>query len=98
MPASLTTLRRLVTALLVVMIGGFLLIIVLFALRLTEPPSFIPPETVALPEGETLIGASFSAGLMILVTSDLAGVHRIHLIPDGTTEIRQTIDVLHSAD
>ncbi len=49
-PAQLRFLRRLVTLLTAVMIGGVLLIITLLVIRLNDKPELLP-ETVTLPEG-----------------------------------------------
>jgi len=49
-PAQLRFLRRLVTVLTAVMIGGVLLIITLLVIRLNDKPAMLP-ETVVLPEG-----------------------------------------------
>ena len=49
-PAQLRFLRRLVTVLTAVMIGGVVLIIALLVIRLNDKPAMLP-ETVVLPEG-----------------------------------------------
>ncbi|WP_375266580.1 DUF6476 family protein [Planktotalea sp.] len=49
-PAQLRFLRRLVTVLTAVMIGGVVLIIALLVIRLNDKPAMLP-ENVALPEG-----------------------------------------------
>lgn len=49
-PAQLRFLRRLVTVLTAVMIGGVVLIIALLVIRLNDKPTMLP-ENVVLPEG-----------------------------------------------
>jgi len=49
-PAQLRFLRRLVTVLTAVMIGGVVLIIALLVIRLNDKPTILP-ETVVLPAG-----------------------------------------------
>ncbi|WP_439140622.1 DUF6476 family protein [Planktotalea sp.] len=49
-PAQLRFLRRLVTVLTAVMIGGVVLIIALLVIRLNDKPAMLP-ENVVLPEG-----------------------------------------------
>lgn len=49
-PTQLRFLRRLVTVLTAVMIGGVLLIITLLVIRLNDKPALLP-ELVVLPEG-----------------------------------------------
>lgn len=49
-PAQLRLLRRLVTVLTAVMIGGVVLIIALLVIRLNDKPAMLP-ETVVLPKG-----------------------------------------------
>ncbi|GAA3854033.1 DUF6476 family protein [Celeribacter arenosi] len=54
--ANLRLLRRLVTALTVVMIGGLLVLIVLFVTRfptVSAPVSYDLPDAITLPEGVT---------------------------------------------
>ena len=49
-PAQLRFLRRLVTVLTAVMVGGVVLIIALLVIRLNDKPAMLP-ETVVLPKG-----------------------------------------------
>ncbi len=73
-------LRRLVTTLTVVMIGGIVLIVALLWMRLNAPPAPAFPETLALPEGAVPLAVTRGDGFIAVVTED----RRIFILdPDG---------------
>ncbi len=93
-PAGLRLLRRLVTALLVVMILGIAAIVVLVATRLPARVSLPKlPAAFSAPAGESVTGISLSGGLTLVVTRDGSGTQRIHLLDPETGAIRQTTTV-----
>lgn len=81
--------RRLVTVLTAVMIGGVVLIVVLLAIRLNTPASPAFPEMIALPEGATPLSLTRGPDFLAVVTED----GRIFILdPDGSA-VRQEIAV-----
>ena len=68
-PAQLRFLRRLVTVLTAVMIGGVLLIIVMLVIRLNDKPALLP-ETVVLPDGIEAKAITQGDAWFAIVTQD----------------------------
>jgi len=68
-PAQLRFLRRLVTVLTAVMIGGVVLIIALLVIRLNEKPSVLP-ESVVLPEGVEAKAVTMGENWYAIVTQN----------------------------
>ncbi len=70
-PPQLKFLRRLVTTLTVVMIGGLVVVISLLVIRLSGDPA-IPslPDHIALPDGASAQAVTFGDGWVALVTTD----------------------------
>ena len=68
-PANLRFLRRLVTVLTVVMIGGLVLVVGLLVQRL-RVPSVPVPEALALPDGATAQAVTRGPGWWAVVTTD----------------------------
>ena len=67
---GLRLLRRLVTVLTLVMIGGIVLIVVLLWVRLNAPPAAVFPETLTLPEGAVPGAITRGDGFLAVVTDD----------------------------
>lgn len=89
-PANLKMLRRMVTALMAVMILGFILLIALFAVRLTTPstPTLALPDQISLPDGAKAV--SYSQGTRwYAVTTDTDLI----LIYDLNHQLIQQIEV-----
>jgi hypothetical protein len=89
-PANLRLLRRLVTVLTVVMIGGLLVIVTLFVIRFTSSAPALP-ETVTLPDGA--VAESFT------VSGDWYGVvvdggRRFLIFDRPSGRLRQSVDIL----
>ncbi|MAC77605.1 MAG: hypothetical protein CML66_06030 [Rhodobacteraceae bacterium] len=68
-PASLRFLRRLVTVLTAVMIGGVLVIIALLVIRSPHAPALPLPDDIALPEGTTLQAVTYGPDFYLVVTN-----------------------------
>ncbi|MEM7295605.1 MAG: DUF6476 family protein [Pseudomonadota bacterium] len=68
-PRTLRFLRRLVTILTAVMIGGVLLIVLLLAVRLQTPGPAWPPE-LALPPGVDVLSISAGPGWYAVITAE----------------------------
>ncbi|WP_420005636.1 DUF6476 family protein [Arenibacterium sp. LLYu02] len=73
-PAQLKFLRRLVTTLTVIMVGGVLVVIALLVIRLSQDKAPISsptlPEHITLPAGQVAQAVTFGAGWVAVVTSD----------------------------
>lgn len=67
---GLTLLRRLVTVLTAVMIGGIILIVALLWVRLDAPPAPAFPASLALPEGAVPLAVTRGQGFIAVVTQD----------------------------
>ena len=70
-PANLRFLRRLVTVLTVVMIGGLLVIATLLVIRLSSNAPALP-DVITLPDGATAHAFTQSADWYAIVTTDKA--------------------------
>ncbi|TCP62931.1 hypothetical protein EV663_101193 [Rhodovulum bhavnagarense] len=88
LPPNLKLLRTLVTLLMVTMIGGFLVIVALFVIRMPGGDDALPlPDSLVLPEGAQPMAFTRGRDWVAVVTGD----DRI-LIYDATTgDLRQTI-------
>ncbi|MDE4097748.1 MULTISPECIES: DUF6476 family protein [Rhodobacterales] len=87
-PPQLKFLRRLVTTLTVVMIGGLVLVISLLVIRLSaDGPSL--PESITLPDGVTAEAVTFGTGWVAVVTQD----QRILILDPETSAVRQEIEL-----
>lgn len=84
-------LRRLVTILLAVMIAGFLLIVALFVIRLSEdsPGALALPDHVDLPDGTSAVAFTIGADWYAVVTGD----NRILIFDRASGALRQTVSV-----
>lgn len=86
---SLRLLRRLVTVLTAVMIGGVCLIVVLLALRLNAPAAPAFPESIALPDSANPVSLTRGPGFLAVVTED----RRIFVLDPTGREILQELMV-----
>ena len=93
-PPRIRALRRLVTALTLTLIFGMLVIVGLFIWRLA-PGAKAPnlPSDITLPQGETLTGYAQNPDWTVLITTDTAGVQRLHLLRAGSETIHQTTQI-----
>jgi hypothetical protein len=87
-PAQLRFLRRLVTVLTTVMIGGVVLIIALLVIRLNEKPSMLP-ELVTLPEGVEAKAVTLGESWYGIVTQ----TDEILIFDRFTEKLRQRIQI-----
>ena len=86
-PPHLRTLRRLVNALTVVLILGFITVVVVIVIRFASPATPPPalPENMAIPTGETTQAVTLGRNWAAVVTIDKDGHERIRLFAlDGT--------------
>ena len=93
-PPHLRTLRRLVNALTVVLILGFLTVVVVIVIRFTSPATLPPeiPENIALPAGETVQAVTLGSDWLAVVSQTEDGAERIHIFnPDGS--LRDSITI-----
>jgi len=86
LPPQLIFLKRLVTALGVVMIVGFLVLIAALVIRLNADPLPLP-ERITLPEGVTATSFTQGADWFAVVTSD----NRILIYDRTTSALRQEV-------
>jgi len=89
-PANLRFLRRLVTTLMVVMIGGLLVIVTLFVIRFSspaEPLGLALPDIITLPDGATAQAFTTGRTWFAVVTQD----DTILIFDRSTGKLRQTI-------
>jgi len=87
-PPQLKFLRRLVTTLTVVMIGGLVVVISLLVIRLSADGPSLPAE-ITLPTGTTAEAVTFGNGWIAVVTTD----NQILILDPDSQTIRQTIDI-----
>lgn len=98
-PPRIRTLRRLVTALTLVLTVGMVVVVGLLVWRLVATPATPPlPGTVALPEGERLTGYAQNPDWVVLITTDNAGTQRLHLVAPGAEAPHQSIEITPRAD
>ena len=88
LPPQLIFLKRLVTALGVVMIGGFLVLIAALVIRLNADPLPLP-DRITLPEGVTATAFTQGTDWFAVVTSD----NRILIYDRTTSALRQEVTV-----
>jgi hypothetical protein len=86
LPPQLIFLKRLVTALGVVMIGGFLVLIAALVIRLNADPLPLP-DRITLPEGVTATAFTQGTDWFAVVTSD----NRILIYDRTTSALRQEV-------
>ncbi|MFC3118340.1 DUF6476 family protein [Jhaorihella thermophila] len=72
-PGNLRLLRRMVTALMAVMILGFIMIVAMFVIRLNDRPerdAMVLPDVITLPEGVKPQAFTVGRGWVAVVTDD----------------------------
>ncbi|MEP2718005.1 DUF6476 family protein [Pseudophaeobacter sp.] len=87
-PPQLKFLRRLVTTLTVVMIGGLVVVISLLVIRLSADGPSLPSE-ITLPAGVTAQAVTFGTGWIAVVTTE----NRILILDPDSHAVRQTIEI-----
>ncbi|WP_068245669.1 DUF6476 family protein [Tritonibacter horizontis] len=89
-PAQLRFLRRLVTTLTVIMVGGVLVVIALLVIRLSDGKTTpLLPQQISLPDGATARAVTFGPGWIAVVTTD----DRILILDGETGDIRQEVTI-----
>jgi len=87
-PGNLRLLRRLVTTLMAVMIFGFILIVSLFVIRLSDTGPNLPDQ-ITLPDGAVAETFTVGKGWYAVVTQD----GQILIFDQSNGKLRQTIDI-----
>ncbi|WP_417699850.1 DUF6476 family protein [Pseudophaeobacter sp.] len=87
-PAQLRFLRRLVTTLTVVMIGGLVVVIGLLVIRLSADGPSLPSE-ITLPAGVTAQAVTFGSGWIAVVTTQ----NQILILDPQSHAVRQEISI-----
>jgi len=89
-PGNLRLLRRLVTALMVVMIVGFLTLIAMLVMRLAPSESeLLLPASITLPDGSKAEAFTQGSDWFAVVTTD----NRILIYDRATGKLRQTMEI-----
>jgi hypothetical protein len=91
-PQNLRFLRRLVTTLTVIMVGGLLAVVALLVIRLSDAPSnALPqlPSEITLPAGESARAVTFGEGWIAVVTT----TDKILILDANTGDLRQEIAI-----
>jgi hypothetical protein len=88
-PANLRLLRRLVTALMVVMILGLLSLVGLIVIRFATAPQIQLPEAITLPDGVVADAFTQGRGWYAVVTRD----QHILIFDAGSGQLHQDIPV-----
>ena len=87
-PANLRFLRRMVTVLTVIMIGGVVTVVSLLVIRLNEAPAPLPlPQQITLPDGATATAFTVGSDWFGVVTEN----NEILIYDQATGALRQTI-------
>ncbi|QPM90062.1 hypothetical protein PSAL_012950 [Pseudooceanicola algae] len=82
-------LRRLVTALMLVMIFGLLSLVGLIVIRFAQSPAPALPAQISLPDGVTAEAVTMGSGWFAVVTKD----QRILIFDADSGKLRQEIDI-----
>lgn len=70
------------------------MVVGLLAWRIASAPGLPPlPADLVLPAGESLTGYAQNPAWTVLITTDAAGVQRLHLLAAGSGRIRQTVEI-----
>lgn len=88
LPQHLTYLKRLVTALSVVMIVGFLVLIATLVIRLNADPLPLP-DRITLPDGVTAVAFTQGTDWFAVVTD----ADTILIYDRATSQLRQTVKI-----
>ena len=86
-PANLRFLRRLVTVLTAVMIGGVVAVVGLLVIRYQRPAPLPLPDEIALPDNATAQSVTFGPGFYAVITED----GRLMVFDRLTGALRQTV-------
>ena len=101
-PPKIRALRRLVTALTLVLILGMITIAATLVLRISRTPASptvaVAAERVVLPAGERVTASGVAEGMLMLVTRDAAGVERLRLYDSATGEPRQVVTIARAGE
>ncbi|MBN2906834.1 MAG: hypothetical protein JXJ18_09020 [Rhodobacteraceae bacterium] len=89
LPPNLKLLRWLVTALMVTMISGFLVIVALFVIRMPQGGAVDLPASVTLPQGTTATAFTRGRDWFAIVTDD----DRILIYDAATGALRQSVQI-----
>jgi hypothetical protein len=91
-PQNLRFLRRLVTTLTVIMVGGLLAVVALLVIRLSAAQSAVLPQLpdqITLPAGESARAVTLGEGWIAVVTSS----EKILILDANSGDLRQTIAI-----
>jgi hypothetical protein len=88
-PSNLRMLRRLVTTLMVVMIGGFLVIVAVFVIRLSDSAPTLPDQ-ITLPVGTTAEAVTIGRDWIAIISTD----QRILIYDKVTGKLRKSFEIL----
>jgi len=89
-PANLAFLRRLVTVLTIIMIGGVVTVVALLVIRLNAEPAGLPlPEQVTLPDGAQATAFTVGSDWFAVVTED----DQILIFDQVTGTLRKTLTI-----
>ncbi|BAQ68453.1 hypothetical protein NHU_01294 [Rhodovulum sulfidophilum] len=92
LPPDLKLLRMLVTLLMVTMIGGFLVIVALFVIRMPGQDETLPlPPALTLPDGAEAEAVTRGRDWVAIVTRD----DRILIYDAASGVLRQTVEIRH---
>ena len=95
-PPRLRQLRWMVNALMLALIAGIAVIATTLVIRLNAvgtPPLPVLPETITLPEGESVAAVTFGRGWIAVVTTDAAGTERIRVMDPATGSERASLAI-----
>lgn len=96
-PANLRFLRRLVTVLTAVMIGGLLVVVTLLVIRFSsdrKPDVIALPDRITLPDGTSAQAFTMSSNWYAVVTQN----DQILIFDRESGALRQTIDLTESGN
>ncbi len=92
-PKHLRTLRRLVNALTIVLILGFITVVIVIVIRFASPATPPPeiPQNISLPDGQTTTAVTLGRDWVAII-SEKDQAEYIHIFNlDGT--LRQTVEI-----
>lgn len=88
-PANLRFLRRLVTILTVVMIGGMVVVVGLLIVRAQQPGPLPVPDAIALPDGVAPQAVTYGADVYMVLSED----NRLFVFDRVTGALRATVPI-----
>ncbi|MGR3804221.1 DUF6476 family protein [Marinibacterium profundimaris] len=86
-PANLRFLRRLVTVLTTVMIGGLVIVVGLLVIRYQRPAPLPLPDEIALPEGTAVQAVTYGPDFYLVVTQG----REVLVYDRGSGTLRKTL-------